>query len=361
MQIVHITNLSNNKSSGLSNIVPLHIEWQSEYSDVKWFNINSTYNKPLDSKCINLNLSRKLNIFNLIINKLNKTDLVIFHGVYFYLYYKIAEELKRRNIKYIIVPHGSLTEISIQKKRLKKFIGFKLFFNSFLNDACAIQYLTEGEYFASGNKWNNNYIIVPNGINIPDKQKNKFNENKMVGTYIGRKDIYYKGLDLLLDACKLIREELYSNNFTINIYGPNNDGENEKLASIISKYQLNGAINVFDEIYDLKKEEVLLRSDFFVLTSRTEGHPVSLIEALSYGIPCLVTKGTNMMNEIINSRAGFGAEISAESIANSIRNLIKEKSKLEEIGSNAFLLSKDYEWSKIAIESLSKYKDLVNK
>ena len=42
-----------------------------------------------------------------------------------------------------------------------------LIFNEFLRNARAIQYLTQGEYEASGDKWNKNHIIIPNGCEIP--------------------------------------------------------------------------------------------------------------------------------------------------------------------------------------------------
>ena len=38
--------------------------------------------------------------------------------------------------------------------------------------------------------------------------------------------------------------------------------------------------------------------DLFIHTFRFEGHPIAVLEALSYGIPCLLTPGTNMAGEV---------------------------------------------------------------
>ncbi|MEN1932826.1 glycosyltransferase [Escherichia coli] len=47
-------------------------------------------------------------------------------------------------------------------------------------------------------------------------------------------------------------------------------------------------------MFGLKKEEVLESNNIFIMTSRYEGLPVSVLEALAYGNICLLTEGTNM-------------------------------------------------------------------
>jgi len=47
---------------------------------------------------------------------------------------------------------------------------------------------------------------------------------------------------------------------------------------------LQNVVYINDGIFDDEKEKKQLESDFFILTSRFEGHPMGLIEALSYGL-----------------------------------------------------------------------------
>ena len=51
------------------------------------------------------------------------------------------------------------------------------------------------------------------------------------------------------------------------------------------------------------KKKVLKDADLFLHTSRSEGHPMGVLEALAYGIPCLLTPGTNMASEVAASGA----------------------------------------------------------
>ena len=41
------------------------------------------------------------------------------------------------------------------------------------------------------------------------------------------------------------------------------------------------------EIDEEEKRQILLDTDVFIQTSRFEGMPMGILEALSYGLPCL--------------------------------------------------------------------------
>ncbi|BDH61226.1 hypothetical protein MTP04_13560 [Lysinibacillus sp. PLM2] len=360
MNLLYISCLSGNYSHGLTYSVPAQIESQSKIDNVYWLNLNPEYKNINTShvECNKIEEPLKFKLSNLA-PPFNKPDLVIFEGVYFISYWKLAISLKKLNIPYIIVPRSSLTKQAQQKKLLKKIIANFLFFNSFVKNAAAIQYLTKDEYLSSGQKWNNNYLIIPNGINKKQTLK-KYSCKKLKGIFIGRLDIYQKGIDLLIEACYRIKNEMKSAGCSIDIYGPEENGSKRKIRDLIYKYELYDYIKVFDEIYHEEKEKILLNCDFFILTSRFEGHPMGLIEALSYGIPCVVTKGTNMIEEIETENAGWTAENDVGSIALAIKQLFNQKGILNKKGQNALNLSKKYNWDFLAKESNRLYTQLLD-
>ncbi|NLC16679.1 MAG: hypothetical protein GX756_02230, partial [Clostridiales bacterium] len=194
MTILHIANLSNKREIGINVVVPKHVYYQSKYTNTALLNL-SDYNYE----------NQDIKVFNRIeINKLdepfNRPDLVIFHGIYFLNYIKIAKNLK--NIPYIIVPHGSLCKKAVKShffKFIKKAVAHILLFNSFIKNAKAIQFLSKGEqensYFSKKD------IIIPNGIELPQDFNRPIKENDEINiVFIGRKDKTHKGLDLLLKA-----------------------------------------------------------------------------------------------------------------------------------------------------------------
>ncbi|OLS38883.1 hypothetical protein BTR22_04320 [Alkalihalophilus pseudofirmus] len=361
MNIVYISSLSGNKSAGLTYSVPVQIENQSKIDNVFWYNLNPNYSRDTigDLKCNSIVEYPNVSVANLP-TPFNNPDIVVFEGFYFSNYYKIARELKNKRIPYIIIPRSSLTRDGQNAKSIKKRVANLLFFNSFARNAKAIQYLTEEEYKQSGDSWNETAIIIPNGTKKKSRVKEWDNNTcNLKGIFIGRLDIYQKGIDLLIEACRTLKAELKDFKCTIDIYGPDQNGTKKEICDLISRYGLEEHIHVYDAIFDNEKEKVLLESDFFVLTSRFEGHPMGLIEALSYGVPCLVTKGTNMLDELSDAKAGWTASTNVESITEAMRNIFREKQQLSLRGKNALALSEKYDWYTLAKKSHQLYAQLI--
>ena len=88
---------------------------------------------------------------------------------------------------------------------------------------------------------------------------------------------------------------------------------------------------------------------------------MGVIEALSYGVPCLVTKGTNMADDIKESDAGWTCDTSKEELIEAIKQMLSQKEELSKLGKNARELSNKYSWEKIAEESHSEFEKILEK
>jgi glycosyltransferase involved in cell wall biosynthesis len=79
-----------------------------------------------------------------------------------------------------------------------------------------------------------------------------------------------------------------------------------------------------------RRKTPLLASDVFLIPSRFEGHPMALIEALSYGLPCVATTtGSNMRREVEEFNAGWTADCSSESLKKALLEVISKETLLE--------------------------------
>lgn len=350
MIILFVSHLSTNIAAGLNWSVPMSVKAQQAYDEVLWVNttnVEMPHWKEVKAFHHLAEYGERLTL-QLLPEPFLHPDLVVFEGLYFREYVSFSKELKQASIPYIIVPRSSLTYQALHNHaRIKKWFAHKLLFDRFIKNAWNIQYLTQKEADDSTRQFRTSYYILPNGVNLPKLTKTSFSRDRIHAVFIGRLDMYQKGLDLLLHAVAQCQDQLRKAHFSLSIYGP------QRYDHVIIKQWINDhgiadIVQANDEITGEEKKKVLLQSDFFVLTSRFEGHPMGLLEALSYGLPCMVTPGSNMYDEVRDHKAGWTCEENIESMVNTLLDIISHTASFSEKGAHARELSKAYNWDTIA-------------
>jgi len=360
MNVIHVANIGSNRANGVNIVVPEHMKYQSKFSNIGFFNF-SGISVPIDSNVKILSKNNNLD-FDLreFPEPFNRPDLVIIHDVFSTLkFYKVAKILKKENIPYIIVPHGCFTYNALKRKKIKKLIAINTIFRTLIYKATAIQYLTENE--RKNSFIQNNYIIIPNGITIPQNVDTRRNYDKVSFVYIGRKDIYHKGIDILLKACKIAKDAMREKDATLTLYGPDRKGSFKKIDKMIQEYKIDDFVFNKEAIFDHEKERVLKSSSVFVLTSRSEGHPVALLEACAYGLPVLITPGTSVSDEVLKYNCGWVSEQTAENIAEKLIYIVNKPEEIQKKSKNAYeYVSNLYSWERVAKLTIEKYKEVIN-
>lgn len=349
MKILYISNLSSNIAAGLAWSVPAGVDAQSKIDDVLWINASDAFIPHWANVSAYHNYKEfgGLKLENLPA-PFSKPDLVVFEGFNFIQHAKLSKTLNKRCIPYVIVPRGALTyEAQHNHSMWKKRLANLLFLNRYIKKAAAIQFLTSGECENSlgYNKLTN--FILPNGFNDPGIYKTRFSEDDIKATFIGRLDMHHKGLDLLLNVLEKNKDIFEKKHFHISIYGPKRH-DYYKIKELIEEKKIGSVATIIDEISGKAKEDLLLNTDLFVMTSRLEGHPMGLIEALAYGVPCFVSRGTNMYEEVLSSGAGWVCETDEDSIESSLLRMLEERSTLKDKSLAACELASKYQWDKLA-------------
>lgn len=362
MNILFISTLTGYFASGPSYSVPARIKALEKIDNVLWINmLDSDMPHWHEVKCYhNIREYKKLRLESLP-EPFNNPDVVVFEDFYNIKDVLFAFELKRKRIPYIVVPRSGLTEKAQKHGWLKKQLTMPLFRNFYTRGAVAIQYLTKKESEDSGTKWCGNSFIIPNGFKKCEHVKGKFSEDGIKGIYIGRINKYHKGFDLLVEVIKKIQDELRSAKFTIDVYGNCANGDDISLKNYIESNKLSDIITMHKGVTGLEKQKKLLESDIFIMTSRFEGHPMGLVEAIAYGLPCMVTRGTNMKDEINLYDAGWTCESNIDSITMAFLSIIEEKGFLEKKSANALALSLLYDWDVLAEKFHKKISEYIIK
>lgn len=291
-----------------------------------------------------------------------KPDIVIIHSIYFFEYYFIYKILNNMKISYLVEPHGSFSRLA-QKKSLwkKKFVNNTILRGFF---KCAKGYLFLSELEQKDSIFRKNIeLIIPNGISKVTKtvlnQKKSMNSNNTYIYFVGRFDIETKGMDLLFDAINILDKR--KENIVIDLYGVGDDAQIEYINSRIDEFNYIKVTNK-GPIYGEEKEQILRKYDIMVLTSRHEGFPMTVLESLSYGVPCIATSGANVSHIIMNNNVGIVTSQNPKDIANSIIKMKKnlENNSEEYIERCQNTIINQYMWKEIAKKSYNLLSELVN-
>jgi len=361
MKILFISHLMADLSQGPNWSIPASIKAQSSIDDVYWVDMGNTVMDHWKAVKAYHNISelRKLQLDKLPVSFQNP-DIVVINGFYRMSFVNFAKELRKKGIPYIIVPRCSLTYEAQQTKKIKKFVANKIFFERYTREALCIQYLSPEERDHSSIRWNKNSIVVPNGVDMPTLVKSDFSSDRINAIFIGRIVADHKGLDLLFAACNSVRNELESANFHLTLYGEK-IRDYEKLYKYVCDHHLDNIISFGGLIAGEEKKAGILNADLHIMTSRFEGLPMALIETLAYGLPALVTPGTNMLNEIKENNAGWWCECDVKSISDALLRIIKEKHELKVKGERAWKLARKYSWEDIAKDFHIKIQSVLNR
>ena len=288
-------------------------------------------------------------------------DIVIIHDFYYYQYATIGFWLKRLQIPFVQEPHGAFGRQAMKKSRLKKWIANHSLFRILIKGSEAFIFTNEGERNDSVYKKKKVYV-VPNGVEekVVDSQPNKdFKlDDDPTFYFLGRYDINHKGLDYLFDALDILDSR--GENITVNMYGIGTDDEIAYVHNRINKIK-NLKVEDKGTIYDDEKIKALRKANILLLTSRYEGSPMTILDALSYGNPCLVTPGTNVSDDILRNKIGWKTELNAEAIADCIlraREDYKQNCAAYYDRCRKYVLD-SFLWDKIAHQSVGVYKEII--
>lgn len=120
-----------------------------------------------------------------------------------------------------------------------------------------------------------NLTVIPNPITIEQGIVSDCSSKQVIA--VGRYT-YQKGFDFLISAWKIVHEK--HPDWTLYIYG---GGKKEELQPLVEKYGLGNTLKLNGPVSPIR--EKYQKSSIFVLSSRFEGLPLVLMEAMSTGLP----------------------------------------------------------------------------
>lgn len=185
----------------------------------------------------------------------------------------------------LVEERKTLPVITYLKSKYKKFLS--RYFTKFI--VLSIE---------SQKEWNlKNCEIIPNSVPIPKSKKAALESKKVIA--ISRHS-YEKGLDRMM----FIWKEIHSKqpNWILEIFG--DFSQNKSNIELAKKLQIEDSVKFLKP--ELILEEKYLDASIMIMTSRTEGFPMALLEANSFGLPIIAYDCPIGPRTIINNNeSGF--------------------------------------------------------
>lgn len=265
---------------------------------------------------------------------------------------RVAEKLRSegKKCKVFLVTHAPFVEGNITRSFFAKLIvnSYDLFIGkSVLNRFDKILAISKWEIpiMEKMGVDKNKIVYIPNGI--PEEffsQKSQKEENKIL--FLGR-IAPKKKLETLISAIKYIKDKKVK----IEIVGPPEEPYFSFIKETIKKENVGDRVIISDPIY--KTEDKIKKLDsckIYVLPSRVEGMPQSLIEAMARGKIVIGSDSIAIRDLIKNKKNGYLFEFdNPKDLAEKINIALEKNNK--KIKDNAVKSVKDFNW-KVVINKI---------
>ena len=335
-----------------------------------------------------------------------RPDVVALQGLWQYSSIATRRQWKRNGTPYVISPRGMLDKWALANSRWKKVLAAWVFENAVLRDAACLHALCESEADAMRAYGLRQRIeVVPNGVELVDlltTEHTEGTEGRRMLLFLGR--IHpKKGLVGALRAWAELRNSPStirdSAEWQFVIAGWDQGGHEAELkalsgelglkvftfqSSVLSglddDLKLNSCklktpspeaedadVLFFGPAFGEEKDALLRSADAFILPSFSEGLPMSVLEAWSYGLPVVMTPECNLpegfaKQAALEIRSGEGSFQGADfSFQQGLRTLLEmsDRERAEMGGRGRRLVEEKFTWQKVAAQMKELYESLL--
>jgi GalNAc-alpha-(1->4)-GalNAc-alpha-(1->3)-diNAcBac-PP-undecaprenol alpha-1,4-N-acetyl-D-galactosaminyltransferase len=190
------------------------------------------------------------------------------------------------------------------------------------------------------NNWKIESTLTPNHIPqswISNFSSTKIKQKKIIS--IGRIEPQ-KGFDNLLDAWNRLGEA--RSGWTLEIIGSQDNSE------YLARLLRDNPQNVQFSLPTLEVVDLLDSATIFVSSSRFEGFPNVVLEALARGVPTIASFSTDIIEKLNGSKAliGYDSE-DVEALVTNLRSLMASPETLEKLAIQSLITAKNYTWEVI--------------
>jgi len=290
-------------------------------------------------------------------------DLLHVHALFSYATLPACWAARRASVPYVLSPHGMLDRWSLRFHSWKKVPYFRLLERRNVTGAAAVHAISEREKRAiEALGLPLRVVAVSHGVDLPNLD-GRGTSGPRVHARDGVVNVLFlsrlhpkKGLELLLDAVGLLSQHT----LRLVIAG---DGDTAYVSGLKNRAVANGLTSrvVFTGFAaGGEKRRLLAEADLFVLPSYDENFGVAAAEALSAGLPVVVSEHVALADHVREAGAGLVVHCDARELARAIATLVDDPDLRDGMGqAGRRLAESEFSWPEVAKRLAALYEDVI--
>lgn len=299
----------------------------------------------------------------------NEFDAVHIHAVFSHACLAAANACRRHGVPYVVRPLGTLDPWSLKQKRGRKRLFWQMGVSRMLKGAAAIHYtaLPEQE-LAERSLGLRRGVVIPLGIEsdssdgiagaeIPSAEGSlQVRPYVLVMSRLHQK----KGLELLLPAFSALVKRREFAGWRLALAGEGETGYVESLRRLVTELECKDSVVFTGWLEGKSKKAWLQGAALLALPSYQENFGLCVIEALSYGVPVLVSPHVNLAPEIEAANAGWVAELESGELESKLAETFRDAGERRRRGANGReLVSRRFTWKAMATDLAALYESII--
>lgn len=260
---------------------------------------------------------------------MSKYDIIHLQHSYLFAKFLPFQLLRKENRpKIVITLRGSDTYMKPWiENRWKDFYNNK----SQIVDAFITMSKHQKQYLQSWGIPGNKIYVVPISFGNRFVLTGKYPNSKKMKLVSAFRMVWEKNIDKCLRFAKTLKEKNIP--FSYDIYGEGNDLS--QLYYLIDRYNLEGFVFPKGVVKNTNLKEKLRSYDFFVQLSLSEAFPTTVLEAQSFGVPCIVSSVDGLPEAVLNNKTGIiDYADSLEILAERCLDIWNDKEKYKQYSEN---------------------------
>ena len=209
-----------------------------------------------------------------------------------------------------------------------------------------------------------NFFVQPS-LENKKALKKKYGLEDFSAVYVGRLS-YEKSVDKVLEAFSIVHKEIRSASWRtadqkISLLIGGDGPARQCLEELSEKLNIQNKIKFLGFVRGQEWLEVFQSADMFMTASKSENMPLTIIEAMSAGLPVVAVGEKGVVEIVENGESGFLSK--ADDVRDMARNILKlqrDKNLREAMGSKARNLALKYSYEEIGKNLANVYSEVVN-